>query len=230
MLADRRSARAEFQSTFLDLWVLRVAVEDVTQFDLSMLDDDERRRAAALAVPDDRRRYVASHLVVRYLLGSYLGIPPSSVAYFREPCACCGAPHGRPALDKPTRPLHFSVSRSGGLALIGIATARVGVDVEAISQRDTVAEVSPLLHPAERTEIFSAMPSKRAAAFTRIWTRKEAYLKGMGLGVTHDLMADYLGTEQHAVAPMGWTVVAAPVPAGYAGAAAVQGQWGGGSN
>jgi len=210
--------------------VVRVDDVDVTQLDVSMLDDDERGRAATLAVPDDRRRYVASHLIVRYLLGSYLGVPPSSVAYLREPCACCGAPHGRPALDKPSRPLHFSLSRSGGLALVGIASARVGVDVEPISQQDTVAEVSPLLHPAERTEILSATPSKRAAAFTRIWTRKEAYLKGIGLGVTHDLTADYLGTEQRAAAPMGWTVVAAPVPAGYVGAAAVQGQWGGGSN
>jgi 4'-phosphopantetheinyl transferase len=224
------SVSEELLAGTLDLWVLRVADVDATQLDVSMLDDDERRRAATLAVPDDRWRYVASHLIVRYLLGSYLGVPPRSVAYFREPCPCCGAPHGRPSLHRPTRPLHFSLSRSGGLALIGIASDPVGVDVEAISQRDTVTEVSPLLHPAERTEILSAVPSKRAAAFTRIWTRKEAYLKGVGVGVTRDLTADYLGTEQQAAPPLGWTVVAAPVPAGYVGAAAVQGQWSGGSN
>ena len=207
----------------MDLWVLRVADVDVRQLDLLLLDVEERRRAAKLARACDRSGYVAAHIVLRQLLGSYLGLPPQAVTYFREPCPCCGASHGRPAVDRPARPLHFSLSRSDGVVLIGIASAPVGVDVEALPQPETVAEVSALLHPAERTEIASAAPSKRAAVFTRIWTRKEAYLKGIGMGVIHDLAADYLGTEERVAAPRGWTVATVPITVGYAGAVAVQG-------
>lgn len=204
------------------LWALWVADVDETQLDLSLLDVEESGRAATLVQPDDRLRYVAAHLVLRQLLSERLCVPPQAVAYFREPCLHCGGPHGRPAVDRPTRPLHFSLSYSGGLVLIGIASAPMGVDVETLPESETIDEVSALLHPAEQIEISSAGPSKRASVFTHIWTRKEAYLKGIGVGVTHDLAADYLGTEERAAPPLGWTVAAVPITAGYVAAAAVQ--------
>jgi 4'-phosphopantetheinyl transferase len=106
--------------------------------------------------------------------------------------------------------------------MIGIAAAPVGVDIEALPTGATVTEVSELLHPDERTEIFSASPAARAEAFARVWTRKEAYLKGVGTGVAHDLAAEYLGTEARAAGPPGWTVANVPVDAGYHAAVAVQ--------
>ena len=105
--------------------------------------------------------------------------------------------------------------------MAGIASVPVGVDIEALPASATVAEVTGLLHPAERTEINSAAPGPRTETFSRIWTRKEAYLKAIGLGVTHDLSADYLGTQGRAAAPAGWTVATIPVPAGYGAAVAV---------
>jgi 4'-phosphopantetheinyl transferase len=98
----------------------------------------------------------------------------------------------------------------------------VGVDVEMLAPLQTVDAASPLLHPAEQAEIASAPHSQRASVFTHIWTRKEAYLKGIGIGVTHDLAADYLGGESRAAGPAGWTVTSVPIGAGYAGAAAVR--------
>ena len=104
--------------------------------------------------------------------------------------------------------------------LIGIASAPVGVDVEVLPQPDVVSDVSALLHVAERREISSAAPSTRAEVFTRIWTRKEAYLKGLGVGVTHDLAADYLGAEERMAPPRGWSLVNVPAAVGYAAAVA----------
>jgi 4'-phosphopantetheinyl transferase len=219
--AALRAASGELQAEALDLWVLRVADVDRTQLDLSLLDAAERRRAGRLE-PEDRLTYVAAHILLRQLLGGRLGVAPREVAYIREPCPWCGAPCGRPALDRPTRSLHFSLSRSGGVVMIGIASAPVGVDVEALPRGTTVDEVTELLHPAERAEILSTAPATRAEVFTRVWTRKEAYLKGVGVGVIHGLGADYPGIEERTAVPVGWTVVNVPVAAGYDAAVAVQ--------
>lgn len=216
----------ELQKGALYAWVLHLADVDATQLDLSLLDAEERSRAAGLGPPNDRLSYVAAHVLLRQLLSRDLGVAPQEVTYHRQPCPCCGAPHGRPELERPPRPLHFSLARSGRIVLIGVASVPVGVDVEALPERETITDVSALLHDAERREILSAEPSKRPAVFARLWTRKEAYLKGIGIGVTHDLAADYLGAEERAAGPPGWTVINLPVAAGYAAAAAVVGQLG----
>ena len=204
----------------LELWILRVADVDPEQLELSILDAEERCKAERLQSAD-RSAYLAAHILLRELLGGRLGVPPQEIAYLREPCLHCGAPHGRPALARPSRSTHFSLSRSGGMVMAGIASVPVGVDIEALPSSATVAEVTGLLHPAERTEINSAAPGPRTETFSRIWTRKEAYLKAIGLGVAHDLSADYLGTQGRAAAPAGWTVATIPVPAGYGAAVAV---------
>jgi 4'-phosphopantetheinyl transferase len=97
------------------------------------------------------------------------------------------------------------------------------VDIEALPQIGTANDVITLLHPDERIEILEAEPSERSAVFGCIWTRKEAYLKGIGIGITADLASDYLGAGGRAASPSGWTVASIPVSAGYAGAVAVRG-------
>ena len=200
---------------------MRVADVDPAQLDPSVLDRNERLRAARLARPDDRLSYLAAHILLRQLVGAWLDLPPHNVAFLREPCPRCGAPHGRPALDSTGRPLHFSLSRSAGLVLIGIAPTPIGVDVEIVPPPETIAEVSELLHPIERREILSAASSRRAHVFTTIWARKEAYLKGIGIGITADLAADCLGAAEQATTLPGWTVISLPIAAGYAAAVAI---------
>jgi 4'-phosphopantetheinyl transferase len=190
------AAPLKLQPVLMELWVIHVAEVDATQLDQTLLDREERLRAARLARPDDRRSYLAAHTLLRLLLGARLELPPQDVAYLREPCPSCGAPHGRPALDSADRPLHFSLSRSAGLMLIAIAPAPVGVDVEILPPPETIAEVSALLHPGERAEVLSAAPTSRARVFATIWTRKEAYLKGIGVGIAADLATEYLGIER----------------------------------
>src|SRR5215210_3353786 len=139
--------------------------------DLALLDEEEQRRAARLRSRADRACYVAAHAFLRRLVGERLGVAPQGVTVVREPCPCCGAPRGRPAVGGSTGPLHFSLSRSGEWALIAIAREPVGVDIEALPPPETVAEVSGVLHPSERAEIVSAPADVRAEVFARIWTR-----------------------------------------------------------
>ena len=203
------------------MWALRVVDINASQLDVSALDAEERRRAGLLQ-NGDRLNYIAAHILLRELLGHRLGLAAEDLAFHREPCPRCGGPNGRPALDGDARSTHFSISRSGGLVLIALASAPVGVDVEIFAHDETPSEVSSLLHADERSEIASAAPSKRIEVFARLWTRKEAYLKGIGTGIAHDLDADCLGTRQHGALPHGWTVLDVPVASGYAAAAAIK--------
>jgi 4'-phosphopantetheinyl transferase len=166
----------------------------------------------------DLREEARSEL--RRLLGEWLGVAPEGLEFVREPCPLCGELHGRPAVRRGG--VHFSVARRPGVALIGIAAEPVGVDVEVVAADGTVGDVQALLHPAERDELRDSAPSERPHLFARIWTRKEAYLKGIGSGVADDLARDYLGLAGREDGPPGWTVIKVPAPEGFAAAAAIK--------
>jgi 4'-phosphopantetheinyl transferase len=219
--AVRHAAAEQVCGESLRTWVLGVSAVDTTAL-VACLDDGEARRAAAYARAEDRARFIAAHGALRALLGEVLDVPPSAVVYRREPCPTCGRRTGRPAVDHPGRPVHFSVATRAEVVVVAVATAPVGVDVEWVPAPGVVAEVSSLLHPAERAELHGTEPARRGVVFARLWARKEAYLKGCGVGVAHGLDGEYLGTEQPALLPSGWRILEVPAPAGYAAAAALR--------
>ncbi|MDT3398690.1 4'-phosphopantetheinyl transferase superfamily protein [Streptomyces sp. B1866] len=182
-----------------------------------VLDAEERERAAAFVRAEDRERYVAAHLGLRQLLGAYLGVEPAAVAFTREPCPGCGGPHGRPAV--PGHPLHFNMSHAGDLVLFAFAGGPVGADVEKVQPLSVVDQVTGSLHPRERAELAALPAAARPAAFARCWTRKEAYLKGIGTGLSQDPAADYVGTGVQPVPVGPWTLVDLPVGHAVPGAA-----------
>lgn len=186
----------------------------------AVLDPEERARAAAFVRAELRNRYTAAHVMLRQVLGECLGQDPAGLRFAREDCPCCGGPHGRPVLAGERRPLEFSLSHAGALVAVAVAGAGVpvGVDVEALSRPDTVAEVGSKLHPDERAEIDAA--ADPVSAFARIWTRKEAYLKGLGTGLGRGLDLDYVGSAQPG--PEGWALADLPAPDGHAAAVAVR--------
>ncbi|MDX2561376.1 4'-phosphopantetheinyl transferase superfamily protein [Streptomyces sp. TX20-6-3] len=207
-----------------DIWLLRVpsAWLTGTPLDDAVLDGTERRRAAAFIHPADRAGYVAAHVALRRLLGAYLGVPARSVRYRRDPCPCCGGPHGRPTLLDSSPP-YFSLSHAGDLVVIGVAEVPIGVDVERRPQAHTVTAVSGLLHPCERDGIAAAAPERRAAVFTRLWARKEAYLKALGSGLGRAPNLDCTSGDPGAPPPpAGWQLVDLPVGTAHV-AAAVRG-------
>ena len=169
--------------------------------------------------PDDRDD------LVRRVLAHETGADAGSIQ-LDTTCRWCGdSRHGKPrALRGPP----FNLAHTGGLALVAVGTAELGVDVE----RDTgaaVLEGSALaLSAAERAAV--AAVADPAVAFVRLWTRKEAYLKGTGKGLVEDPTAVEFGpsdggweTVLRAGRPTGWVVTPLALPRGYAGALAVEG-------
>jgi 4'-phosphopantetheinyl transferase len=116
--------------------------------------------------------------------------------------------HGKPYL--PGSGLHFNMSDSGDVALYAVALdMEVGVDVERIRDIDTRAIASRFLPAAEAGAV-----STDPADFFRIWTRREAYLKCIGIG---------LGAIGEEIPSVGWFIADLDPAPGYAGAVAIQG-------
>ncbi|MEV6972021.1 4'-phosphopantetheinyl transferase superfamily protein [Kitasatospora sp. NPDC093806] len=202
----------------VELWLLDAAELAVGPAELGSLDAEERRRAGRFVRDADRHCYLVAHVALRRVLGRRLAVDPAALVFGREPCPDCAEPHGRPRLAD-TDGTHFSLSHGGGLVLIGVAAAPVGVDVEPHPGADSVEVLAGVLHPAEQTELAAVPAADRPGAFARLWTRKEAYLKGLGIGLGRPPAADYLGTADPARRPPGWAV--ADLPAGPRHAAAL---------
>ncbi|MFE9562901.1 4'-phosphopantetheinyl transferase family protein [Streptomyces sp. NPDC006487] len=219
------SARSWLTSPGPGLWAVRVGLYADRARELEgMLDDAERARLQGIRRAGDRDQYRVAHVVLRQLLGDRLGRDPARVRFFREPCPGCGGPHGRPAV--PGTPLHFSLSHAGDAVLVAFADGPVGVDVErrpapALASQ-VASELAQVLHPAERAELSALPVDERPAAVARCWSRKEAYLKGVGIGLGGDPALTYVGTGATPSAPPGWTVTDVPAFPGYVAARAVR--------
>ncbi|MGO4460774.1 4'-phosphopantetheinyl transferase superfamily protein [Streptomyces sp. M-16] len=222
----RDLARPDFtlSADRVDLWLIRRPTgADAEALALDDLDEAERKRTDSFIRRSDGLLYAAAHVAVRRLLGRYTAVAPQDVRFMREPCPGCGEPHGRPALSPPPPPLHYSLSHSGGVAMVGVATVPLGVDVEKLPGAETVDICSRALHPDEQLEIAEAASGEeRRQLFGQIWTRKEAFLKGIGTGLSRSPAEDYLGTDQDRH-PDGWTMVGVPADTTHAAAVAVTG-------
>ena len=173
---------ARVSTDVIDVWRAWLDVSDDDWRALApLLDEHERRRAARLRRPEHRRRFVASHGVLRRVLGAYLGEEPQSLS-IRYECPRCGGPHGRPLVD--VEGFHFSLSHSAGVALVAVAASPVGVDVEQVRTGMNLGGIAErFFSPAERRALARTLPSELPDAFARCWTRKEAYVKMTGRGI-----------------------------------------------
>ena len=174
---DRAPAAATIALVDLD-----VDAETLKRY-ASWLDIAERERAARFRHDRDRNRFVARRGELRELLGHDLGVAPEAVRLAEDG-------HGKPVLlDDPE--LRFNLSHSNGRALI--ATARggaIGCDIEWRNPELACPKVARrLFAPAEYEALIALPPEQWVAGFYNCWTRKEAYVKALGLGLSYPLHA-----------------------------------------
>ncbi|HWI43637.1 MAG TPA: 4'-phosphopantetheinyl transferase superfamily protein [Nocardioides sp.] len=206
------------------LGVWYVETEQVREEELEVgrawLDEHERQQASSYVRAELRRAYVIGHAAARLLLGAATSTPPEKVVWGRHPCPSCGEPHGRPRAEGAS--VEFSLSHTPGAVLIAVADVPVGVDVE--RHADDPVRLASLLHPRETAEVLDCSDRGEAAVrFTRAWSRTEAYLKGIGIGLGRDPHLDYLGTDPAPGRTLGgWTVRDVTAPEGYGAALAVR--------
>jgi 4'-phosphopantetheinyl transferase len=160
----------------------------------SCLSSEERERAARFRFERDRRRFVVARARLRAELAARLGLRPEAVelAY---------GDNGKPRLANQA--LHFSVSHCDDVALFAFSrTGEIGVDIEAIRPvREADAIAVQFFSPLEHAGYAALAPRDRLLGFFRVWTRKEAYVKALGVGFSMALERFDLS-----VAPRGWRV------------------------
>ncbi len=151
----------------LDAYAETVALDGLTDY--------ERARAARLPAQKGRRQLAARH-ALRRVLAEALHRPVESLVI--EP-----DDWGKPRLSGSA--LEFSLSHSGPAALIGVSGDRaIGVDIEVVrGVADAAALARTHFTPAERAEWSRAAAAERDRTFLTCWTRKEACVKALGVGL-----------------------------------------------
>ena len=173
------------------------AAEDQADSLRGMLSPEENRRANAFRVDVLRREYVTAHAALRLILGKYLGVAPAAVPFAEGLARTNGGSETKPRLMPVTglgnelSDLRFSLSHTHGASLIGVAMAReVGVDVEWQRPMDDLDPVAISVMSSEELKNWQALrPEDRLGAFFNLWTRKESYLKAIGVGLFHSLQS-----------------------------------------
>ena len=146
---------------------------------------EELARAGRFRFAKDRDSFVVARGALRAILSRYLDVRPEQV------CFTYGE-FGKPALAAATRrdlPLRFNLSHSHEVACCAVACGReVGVDVEYVREEIEVVELAR--HFFSRGEVAALgglPPDQRLRGFFNCWTRKEAYIKARGEGLSHPL-------------------------------------------
>lgn len=147
----------------------------------SLLSADERERADRLVKADIARRWIVARAGLRRLLGEALAVAPDALTFEYGPL---GKPQLTSASPSPCPPLHFNLAHSGDEAVLAVAGAPVGIDLERVRPMPRLtAFAERWFHPRERERLAAATDADRLAAFFRVWTAKEAALKLLGRGV-----------------------------------------------
>jgi 4'-phosphopantetheinyl transferase len=184
----QRARPSELATDEVHAWTVPLTVSQQAHDDLlAMLAPEERARANDYRFDVPKRRYVIARGTLRRLLGEYLDLAPASIEL---------------AVDQNQKPLladkhagsdlHFNVSHSGDLAMIGFARGcEIGIDVEELREVSHLEQIARrFFHPSETSRVLTCPTSAQSLAFLRCWTGKEAILKAVGIGILGNL-ADF---------------------------------------
>ena len=218
----------DLESHQVNVWRISLSLHSAAVESLqSTLSEGESQRAARFHFTKDRDHYIVSHGGLRDILARYLRCEPGQLNFST-------GEYGKPALI-PDKGLEFNLAHSGNYALIAITCGRkIGVDVEHIRQNMEFERIANrFFSPNEISELMTLPPDQREVAFFNCWTRKEAYIKAQGLGLslpldsfdvslTPDEPALLRATRPDSQEAARWFLLALEVDVGYAAAIATE--------
>lgn len=165
----------------IHLWVCSGVLSPELDRAVDFIAPEEQERARRYRFDRDRRRYVGGVLLQRQILSRYLSCSPDEISFVRNQW-------GKPSLGREHESaIEFSLSRSHQIALLAVCTeAEVGVDLEYGCGRNAQdLGVTKMFCRDEQHFVLEAFEPTQA--FFEIWARKEAYIKGIGRGLSHPL-------------------------------------------
>lgn len=190
---DQRSEQTWFEGPQTPLlaegeahvWRARLRQDAVTLLNLhKSLSRDEQERAARFRHQRDREYFVASRGALRNILSRYAGVAPHLLHFsYNE--------HGKPFLSDEAGwgTLRFNLSHSNGLALCAVTRGlEVGIDLEFVREDFDCIELAEKLFSSQEAKVLRRIPPHaQPDSFFDCWTRKEAYVKARGEGLSYSL-------------------------------------------
>jgi len=189
-----------------------------------LLSPDELDRAARFRFPRHNAQFVLTRGTLRRLLASYAGISPQAI-WFQY------SEHEKPKAAGTD--IEFNVSHTDGMAILGFTRGRrLGLDIEKLRTDFQTSEIAErFFSAAERAALRELPLDRRYLPFFRIWTRKEAYIKALGEGLSHPLhqfdvslgdVAELLATRPDPAERVRWQLQNLNIALEFAAAAAVE--------
>ncbi|HMF75353.1 MAG TPA: 4'-phosphopantetheinyl transferase superfamily protein [Bryobacteraceae bacterium] len=183
MEAGRTPCRSfELTGPEVHVWSVRTEASNtvIGQFE-QFLAADEKHRADRYRFEHLRNSFVLARGALRILLGCYLDVSPAEISFSY-------GPKGKPVLA-PRASVDFNASHSGAVAVFGFTdNCEIGIDVEQIHPLDEMRNIANRFFCPEETEdLMTLTADQRQRAFFLCWTRKEAYIKAIGDGLSAPL-------------------------------------------
>ncbi len=195
-----------------------------------LLSRNETDRARRFHFERDRRRFILARGALRTILGGYVKMDPKLIVFDY-------GPQGKPFLAPPISSIRFNVAHSGELALVAVSREReLGVDVEFVRSLTWAEQIPERFFSPREAAVFRSLPHDLVGpAFFACWTRKEAYIKARGGGLSIPLdrfdvsvepgkPAALLEVRDDPIEASRWGMVELQPAPGYAGALVVQGE------
>lgn len=159
------------------VWLIDLSTP-ITASEVACLSPSERARATRFCAPLHRERYQRAHVELRQLLAGCIDCAADQLAFI-------AGEFGKPRLAQAPA-LHFNLSHSGDMAVVAVSeVCEVGVDVEILRDvPDALALAERHFTPEEHRVLVSAQANQVSRMFLQGWTRKEACLKAIGVGLT----------------------------------------------
>ncbi|MBV9762368.1 MAG: 4'-phosphopantetheinyl transferase superfamily protein [Acidobacteriaceae bacterium] len=212
----------------MHVWLFDLAADALSLDRLrGVLSADERARAERFVFPHLRVSFAIAHGVLRILLSKYLEVAPERIGFSFNA-------QGKPSISNEDCRLRFNLSHSGSLGACAMALdCDLGVDVEQIRPMTDMFDIARrFFSPAEGADLEAVRLDQREIAFFNCWTRKEAYIKAIGGGLSIPLdsfQVSLLPDEPARLLsnregdPDSWNIHAFDAGAGYRGAVAYNG-------
>ena len=221
------------QDNIIHVWCapLNQPPEKIAQL-THLLTSDEQERANRFVFDRDREKYIAARGTLRLLLSRYLHTLPEQIQLRY-------GPQNKPYLaEKNTQPLlQFNLAHSHNLAVYAVTRRQeLGVDIEALRPLDDKEQIARrFFSTAEYNTLVSLPEEQKLTGFFNCWTRKEAYLKALGDGLTQpldqfsvsltpDIPAKMLSIQGDTQAAEKWSLLEINPAENYIGAVAIPGK------
>ncbi|HKD14042.1 MAG TPA: 4'-phosphopantetheinyl transferase superfamily protein [Candidatus Angelobacter sp.] len=223
----------ELAENAVHIWQIHlVAKEDRINWYRKLLSVDEIQRSDHFYRERDKARFVVARSAMRMILAEYLHVPPQELAFSYTA-------KGKPEFvsDFNESGIKFNLSHSRDFAFLAVTQGLcVGVDIEFINHEFAADDVAArFFSPNEISALRALSPGERAGAFFECWTRKEAYIKATGEGLSLPLDSfdvafgpgvppALLRVEVFPQELSRWSMYNLSVPQGYAAALVVEGK------